>query len=49
MAASNWPVSLLSAGYTDIWGGIVDLVAGLSAGERAKILGGTAEHIYRLK
>jgi len=49
MAASNWPVSLLSAGYTDIWGGIVDLVAGLSAGERAKILGGTAEQIYRLK
>lgn len=49
MAASNWPVSLLSASYTEIWSGIVELVSGLSASERAKILGGTAERIYRLK
>lgn len=49
MASSNWPVSLLSASYTDLWAGIVDLVSGLSAGERAKVLGGTAEQIYRLK
>ena len=40
---------LFRSGYTDIWGGILDLVAGLSDGERAKILGRTAEHIYRLK
>jgi L-fuconolactonase len=49
MAASNWPVSLLSASYADIWGGIVELVSGLSSSERTKVLGGTAEQVYRLK
>lgn len=49
MAASNWPVSLLSAPYEELWRGIVDLTASLSATERAKVLGGTAEKTYRLK
>ncbi len=48
MAASNWPVVLLSGTLPDVWSGINDLVSGLSAGERAAVLGGTAERIYTL-
>jgi len=48
MAASNWPVILLGGGYVDVWRGITDLVSSLSASERAAVLGGTAERIYRL-
>lgn len=48
MAASNWPVVLLGGSYQDVWRGTTDLIAGLSAAERAEILGGTAERIYRL-
>jgi L-fuconolactonase len=49
MAASNWPVSLLGGTFVDIWRGITELVKELSAHEQAKILGGTAETIYRLR
>jgi L-fuconolactonase len=48
MAASNWPVVLLAGSYREVWGGIADLVAGLSAEERQAVLGGTAERVYRL-
>jgi L-fuconolactonase len=48
MAASNWPVVLLGGSFQDVWRGITDLLAGLSAGERAAVLGGTAERVYRL-
>ena len=48
MAASNWPVILLGGSYAEVWRGITDLVSGLSASERAAVLGGTAERIYRL-
>jgi L-fuconolactonase len=49
MAASNWPVSLLGGSFGEIWHGITELVADLSAHEQKKILGGTAEAIYRLR
>jgi len=49
MAGSNWPVILLGATYQEAWTGIVDLISGLSDSERAAILGGTAERIYRLE
>jgi L-fuconolactonase len=48
MAASNWPVVLLGGSFAEVWHGITGLVAGLSAPERAAVLGGTAERVYRL-
>jgi L-fuconolactonase len=48
LAASNWPVILIAGEYQEVWGGITELVSGLSAAERAAILGGTAERVYRL-
>jgi L-fucono-1,5-lactonase len=48
MAASNWPVILLGGSYQDVWRGITELVGKLSADERAAVLGGTAERIYKL-
>jgi L-fuconolactonase len=48
MAASNWPVILLGASYQECWQGITELVAKLSDDEKAAVLGGTAERIYRL-
>jgi len=48
MAASNWPVILLGGSYVDVWRGITGLVSSLSAGERAAVLGSTAERVYRL-
>jgi L-fuconolactonase len=48
MAASNWPVVLLGGSFGEVWRGIVDLTAGLSESERADVLGGTAERVYRL-
>ena len=49
LAASNWPVILMGGGYEEVWRGSADLVSGLSAAERADVLGGTAERVYRLK
>jgi len=48
MAASNWPVILVGATFAECWGGLSDLVRGLSPAERQMVLGGTAEKIYKL-
>jgi L-fuconolactonase len=48
MAASNWPVVLIGGSFRDVWQGTRDLIAELSESERADILGGTAERVYRL-
>jgi L-fuconolactonase len=48
MAASNWPVLLISASFQQAWSGIVSLLSGCTEAERAEILGGTAGRIYRL-
>jgi L-fuconolactonase len=48
MAGSNWPPVLLAGSYQEVWNGTKDLIAGLSASERADVLGGTAERVYRL-
>ena len=48
MAGSNWPPILLGGGFAEVWQGQIDLIAGYSAAERAEILGGTAERVYRL-
>lgn len=47
MAASNWPVVLLSGGFRQVWDGIGDLCRDLTPEERAGVLGGNAERIYR--
>ena len=47
-AASGPPVVLLSGGFAEVWHGIENLLTGLSASERAAVLGGTAERIYRI-
>jgi L-fuconolactonase len=48
MAASNWPVVLLGGTFAEVWDGITQLISTLTPAERAAILGGTAERIYRL-
>ena len=48
LAASNWPVIILSADYSEVWQGLTDLVAGLSENERRLVIGGTAERVFRL-
>jgi L-fuconolactonase len=48
MAASNWPVVLLGGTFAAVWRGITDLIAALSTADRAAVLGGTAQRIYRL-
>jgi len=48
MAGSNWPVVELGGTYAEVWKGITDLIADLSAADRAKILGLSAQRIYGL-
>lgn len=48
MAASNWPVVLLGGTFAEVWDGITQLIGALTPAERAAILGGTAERVYRL-
>jgi L-fuconolactonase len=48
MAGSNWPVVLLSGGFQRVWSGIKDLLSNLTAAEKAEVLGGAAERIYKL-
>jgi L-fuconolactonase len=48
MIASNWPVSELGASYDDTWQQQLAMISGLSAAERAEIVGGTAIRFYRL-
>jgi len=49
MYGSDWPVCLLAAPYAAVHGALNELLAALSASDRAKILGGTAEKFYGLK
>jgi L-fucono-1,5-lactonase len=46
---SDWPVSLVAAPYPAVVDAARQLVAGLSADERAAVLGGTAVDVYRLR
>jgi L-fuconolactonase len=48
MFGSDWPVSTLTAPYTEISGMYVDLIADLSPAERTAILDGTARRAYSL-
>jgi L-fuconolactonase len=48
MAGSNWPVVELGGSFDKVWNGLTDLIAGLTPSERAAVLGGSAQRIYRL-
>ncbi|MEV6149943.1 amidohydrolase family protein [Nonomuraea sp. NPDC052129] len=48
MFGSDWPVCLLAADYQRVVSAAEELCAGLSAGERAAVFGGTACRAYRL-
>ncbi|WP_232835816.1 amidohydrolase family protein [Actinocorallia populi] len=48
MAGSDWPLCLLAASYAETVDAGRELIAGLSPGERAAVLGGTARRVYRL-
>ena len=48
MAGSNWPVVLLSGNFQTVWCGIEDLLSSLSAADRAEVLGGAAERVYKI-
>jgi L-fuconolactonase len=48
MIASNWPVVLLGGSFAEVWHGFTQLIARLGDAERAAVLGGSAERIYRL-
>lgn len=49
MYGSDWPVCLLAAPYPGQYGALNEILSGLSASDRAKIFGGTAEKFYGLK
>jgi len=48
MAGSNWPVVELGGTYAEVWHGLNELIAHLKPTERAAMLGGSAQRIYRL-
>jgi L-fucono-1,5-lactonase len=48
MFGSDWPVCLLAADYGRVADAADELCAGLTAGERADVFGGTARRAYRL-
>jgi L-fuconolactonase len=49
MYGSDWPVCLLAAPYPAVHGALNELLGSLSASDRAKVFGGTAEKFYGLK
>ncbi len=46
MLGSDWPVCLLSAGYTEVFALLESWLAELSVDERTAIEGGTAAWVY---
>ena len=48
LVGSDWPVCLLAGSYGEVLDAARTLVAGLTADERAAILGGNAIEVYRL-
>ena len=48
MFGSDWPVAVLAGDYAKVWSETNKCLADLSAGERAAILGGTANAFYKL-
>lgn len=48
MAGSDWPVCLVSCGYTQWWQVLREYFASCSAHEQARVFGETAREVYRL-
>ena len=48
MFASNFPVDKLYSDYGAIWNAFADIVADLSAPEKAALFRGNAERVYRI-
>jgi L-fuconolactonase len=48
MFGGDWPVSLLSGGYSRVWSGLGTLFDEMDVAERGRVLGGTAEDFYGL-
>jgi L-fuconolactonase len=48
MYGGDWPVSLIAGGYTRVWSGIEQLLGGLDAADRDRILADTARTFYQL-
>ncbi|WP_172119470.1 amidohydrolase family protein [Actinomyces faecalis] len=48
MFASNFPVDSLTASYSEIWNGFLEIVKDYSPTEQKKMFAGTAQHVYRL-
>jgi L-fuconolactonase len=46
---SDWPVCLVACGYARWMEIVQELIAPLSSGERAAILGDNARRVYRLR
>ncbi|MBO0827493.1 MAG: amidohydrolase family protein [Streptosporangiales bacterium] len=49
MFGSDWPVATLAGDYAKVWAETNALLAGLSADERAAVLGGNAARFYRIR
>lgn len=49
MFESNFPVDMVSCGYTVLWNSFKRLTAGYSAGNKAKLFHDTAARVYRLE
>ena len=49
MVGGDWPVSVLAGGYVKAWTAYRALLDGMSAGDRARILSGTAIEYYGLR
>ena len=48
MYGSDWPVCELAASYADVYHGLIEAIGPISASEREKIFGGTAQRFYNL-
>jgi L-fuconolactonase len=48
MFGSDWPVAILAGDYQKVWEETAIALADLDPGDRAAILGGTANRVYRL-
>lgn len=49
MFGSDWPVNMLAGGYEAWWATVMEVLAPLSADERAAVLGETARAVYDLR
>lgn len=49
MYGGDWPVTCLAGDYSRVWLATLQLLSGLGVSERARVLGGTAMDVYRLR